>query len=54
MGRVVSGLLLGIMLARPAASLMADLAGWHSVFAAAALIVLLLAFVLRSRLPLRG
>ncbi|MEW6372884.1 MAG: MFS transporter [Pseudomonadota bacterium] len=52
-GRVVSGLLLGIMLARPAASLVADLAGWHSVFAAAALIVLLLAFVLRSRLPLR-
>jgi len=52
-GRVVSGLLLGIMLARPAASLVADHAGWHSVFGAAALIVLLLAFVLRSRLPLR-
>ncbi len=52
-GRVVSGLLLGIMLARPAASLVADHAGWHSVFGAAALIVLLLAFVLRSRLPQR-
>lgn len=52
-GRVVSGLLLGIMLARPAASLVADHAGWHSVFGAAALIVLALAFVLRRRLPLR-
>ena len=52
-GRVVSGLLLGIMLARPAASLVADHAGWHSVFGAAALIVLVLAFVLRRRLPPR-
>ena len=52
-GKVVSGLLLGIMLARPAASLVADHAGWHSVFGAAALIVLLLAFVLRRKLPPR-
>lgn len=52
-GKVVSGLLLGIMLARPAASLVADHGGWHTVFGAAALIVLALAFVLRSRLPLR-
>lgn len=52
-GKVVSGLLLGIMLARPAASLVADHGGWHTVFGAAALIVLVLAFVLRSRLPLR-
>ena len=32
-GKVVSGLLLGIMLARPAASLIADHAGWRAVFA---------------------
>jgi predicted MFS family arabinose efflux permease len=52
-GKVVSGLLLGIMLARPAASLIADHASWHVVFGAAAVAVLILAFVLRSRLPLR-
>jgi len=52
-GKVVSGLLLGIMLARPAASLVADHAGWHAVFGGAALLVGLLAFVLRARLPER-
>lgn len=52
-GRVVSGLLLGIMLARPVSSLVADHAGWHSMFGAASLVVLALAFVLRRRLPLR-
>jgi predicted MFS family arabinose efflux permease len=52
-GKVVSGLLLGIMLARPAASLIADHASWHVVFGAAALAVFILAFVLRSRLPQR-
>ena len=39
-GKVVSGLLLGIMLARPAASLVADHGGWHTVFGAAAIIVM--------------
>ena len=52
-GKVVSGLLLGIMLARPAASLVADHGGWHTVFGGAAVIVLVLAFVLRARLPER-
>ena len=52
-GKVVSGLLLGIMLARPAASLIADHAGWHSVFGGAAAAILVLAFVLRSKLPQR-
>jgi predicted MFS family arabinose efflux permease len=52
-GKVVSGLLLGIMLARPAASLIADHAGWHTVFAGAAAAILALAFVLRSKLPER-
>ena len=53
-GKVVSGLLLGIMLARPAASLIADHGGWHTVFGAAAIIVMVLAFVLRTRLPERS
>jgi len=52
-GKVVSGLLLGIMLARPAASLIADHAGWHTVFGAAAVAVLALAFVLNIKLPRR-
>ncbi|QOY96809.1 MFS transporter [Massilia sp. UMI-21] len=52
-GKVVSGLLLGIMLARPAASLVADHGGWHLVFGIAALLILVLAFVLRRKLPLR-
>jgi predicted MFS family arabinose efflux permease len=53
-GKVVSGLLLGIMLARPVASLVADAANWHVVFGGAAVIVLAVALVLRARLPLRA
>jgi predicted MFS family arabinose efflux permease len=52
-GKVVSGLLLGIMLARPAASLLADASNWHVVFGAAALLTFALAFVLRKALPQR-
>jgi len=52
-GKVVSGLLLGIMLARPAASLIADHASWHVVFGGAAVLMVLLAAVLRAKLPER-
>jgi len=52
-GKVVSGLLLGIMLARPVASLVADASNWHVVFGGAALIVLAVALVLRAKLPRR-
>ncbi|KQQ97273.1 MFS transporter [Massilia sp. Leaf139] len=52
-GKVVSGLLLGIMLARPAASLVADHLGWHAVYGGAALAVAALAVLLRARLPQR-
>ena len=52
-GKVVSGLLLGIMLARPVASLVADYAGWHTVFGGAALLIALLAVLLHHRLPRR-
>jgi predicted MFS family arabinose efflux permease len=52
-GKVVSGLLLGIMLARPAASLIADRTSWHVVFAGAAVLIALLAVVLRVKLPAR-
>jgi len=52
-GKVVSGLLLGIMLARPAASLIADHGSWHLVFGGAAVAIFALAFILRSKLPQR-
>ncbi len=52
-GKVVSGLLLGVMLARPAASLVADHSSWHVVFGGAAVLIALLAIVLRIKLPAR-
>ena len=52
-GKVVSGLLLGIMLARPVSSLIADHASWHVVFGGAAVLMVALAFVLRLKLPQR-
>lgn len=52
-GKVVSGLLMGIMLARPAASLVADASSWHVVFGGAAVAIVALAAVLRRKLPER-
>jgi len=52
-GNVMSGLLLGIMLARPFASFLADLASWHAVFAVSAALMAALAVVLRFALPVR-
>ena len=52
-GKVVSGLLLGIMLARPVASLVADHANWHVVFGGASVLMAALAFVLFKNLPQR-
>jgi predicted MFS family arabinose efflux permease len=52
-GNVMSGLLLGILLARPAASLIADAFGWRAVFFASAVLMFGLAIVFRSVLPAR-
>lgn len=52
-GNVMSGLLLGIMLARPLSSLVADFFGWHAVFALSAAAILILALVLSKVLPTR-
>ncbi|MGO4379812.1 MFS transporter [Pseudoduganella sp. RAF19] len=52
-GTVMSGLLLGIMLARPVSSLVADALGWHAIFVISAVLTALLALVLSKRLPLR-
>ncbi|HWW72386.1 MAG TPA: MFS transporter, partial [Duganella sp.] len=52
-GKVVSGLLLGIMLARPVSSLVTDALNWHAIFMLSALVMAGLAFVLSRRLPVR-
>lgn len=52
-GNVMSGLLLGILLARPLASLVADLFGWHAIFGLSAVAVALLIVVLARYLPKR-
>jgi predicted MFS family arabinose efflux permease len=52
-GNVMSGLLLGIMLARPAASLIASFAGWHAVFFLSAGLMAALALALFRLLPQR-
>ena len=52
-GKVVSGVLLGIMVARPVASLLAGFGGWQTVFGIAAALVLVLAVVLQFKLPQR-
>lgn len=52
-GKVMSGLLLGIMLARPVASLVAGALGWHAIFIISAAGTAALALVLHRRLPAR-
>jgi len=52
-GNVIAGLMLGIMLARPAASMMAALWSWRAVFVVSAIIMLGLAVVLRLAMPPR-
>ncbi|MCB4770350.1 MFS transporter [Ancylobacter sp. Lp-2] len=52
-GNVVAGLMAGIMLARPAASLIAHAFGWRAVFLASAVLMAALAVGLRVALPAR-
>ncbi|MCJ2183943.1 MFS transporter [Novosphingobium sp. 1949] len=53
-GKVMSGLLGGILLARPAASFLADLAGWRTIFALSAVLMLTLAGLAWRMLPARS
>ncbi|USI71673.1 MFS transporter [Sphingomonas morindae] len=53
-GNVMAGLLTGIMLARPAASFVASLAGWRAIFWLSAAAMLLLAAWMARTLPRRA
>jgi len=50
-GTLMTGLLLGILLARTVAGVLSDLGGWRLVYWVAALLLLAMAFVLRRILP---
>jgi len=52
-GRVMSGLLLGILLARTVSSLVADWLGWRSIFVISAALMVVLAVLLHCVLPAR-
>ncbi len=52
-GRVVSGVMLGIMLARPVSSFVTDLSSWHVIFRLSAVAMALACVVLRFALPRR-
>ncbi|GES32407.1 MFS transporter [Streptomyces angustmyceticus] len=53
-GQVTSGVVIGILLARTASGLVADLAGWRAVYLASASLTALLALVLHRVLPRHG
>jgi predicted MFS family arabinose efflux permease len=53
-GQVTSGVVVGILLARTVSGLLADLAGWRSVYAVSATLTALLALVLYRVLPRGG
>jgi predicted MFS family arabinose efflux permease len=52
-GNIMSGLLLGILLARPLSSLVADHFGWRAVFLCAAVVMLAIVAVLAMTIPKR-
>lgn len=52
-GNVTSGLMLGIMLARPASSFIASVSSWHAVYWMSAALMVSLAILLRWTLPPR-
>lgn len=52
-GSIMSGLLLGILLARPVSSVVADHFGWRAMFIAAAVVMVFINLVLRLTIPKR-
>jgi predicted MFS family arabinose efflux permease len=53
-GQMMTGALLGILLAWTVAGIVSDLAGWHAMYFSAAGMVFLLLFAIRSVVPSRG
>src|SRR3984957_11534803 len=51
LGKVMSGLLIGILVARTASGLLSELDGWRLVFAISAALMLVLSLVLHRNLP---
>lgn len=52
-GQITSGIVLGILLARTIAGVMADIAGWRSVYYLSAFLILVLAIALFKVLPVK-
>ncbi|MBN9019458.1 MAG: MFS transporter [Rhizobiales bacterium] len=52
-GNVMSGLTVGVLLARPLAGFIADLVGWRGVFGVSALLMIALSLLLARHLPRR-
>jgi len=52
-GNVMSGLMVGIMMARPVSSFIARFSSWHLIFFLSAAVMIVLGFVLALRLPKR-
>ena len=52
-GAMTSGLMIGIMMSRPVASLLTEWFGWHAVFVLGAIMVTLIAIVIYRVLPAR-
>lgn len=50
-GNVMSGLMVGIMLARPVGSLIASVSSWHMVFVVATVLMVAIGVAMRIRLP---
>ncbi|HEY2216515.1 MAG TPA: MFS transporter [Solirubrobacteraceae bacterium] len=50
-GKVMSGLLIGILIARTASGVLAELGGWRLVFGLSAVLMVALSLVLHARLP---